>query len=293
MMDRYIWPEGMRSAFLFSVDVDAEAPWLWSHREGGLPDRLGALEQRRFGPREGLWRLTDMLEGFGVKGSFYVPSVVAELHPEILPRLHAMGHEIGLHGHLHELVAETSQDAFERALDRSLEVFHAQTGVVPTGFRSPAWEMTGAMIAALKTRGIRYDSSLMGHDHPYEIDGMTEIPVQWQIDDAIYFKFFGGRADKWPPSGAREVEQSWRDEFDAGRRYGQLFTLTVHPWISGRAQRVAMLERLLGHITTRGDVWTATAARIAEWHDAGPNRGRHAASSDLTALQQALDGGRP
>lgn len=284
-MRGYRWPGGKRSAFLFSVDVDAEAPYLWSHRNSGLPDRLGVLEQRRFGPREGLWRLTDMLDRVGIKGSFYVPSVVAELYPEILPRLHGMGHELGLHGHLHELVAETPLAEFEAALDHSLSVFQAQIGIRPCGFRSPAWEMTGAMIAALKARGIRYDSSLMGYDHPYEIDGLTQIPVQWQIDDAIYFKFFGGGVDKWPPLPARQVEDSWRDEFEAGRDYGQLFTLTVHPWISGRAQRVAMLERLLTHITAQTDVWTATAAEFAAWHDSSENRGRFAASSDLSALE--------
>lgn len=284
-MRGYHWPEGKRSAFVFSADVDAEAPYLWSHRATGLPNRLGLLEQRRFGPREGLWRITDMLARVGIKGSFYVPSVVAELHPEILPRLHEMGHEVGLHGHLHELVAETSTEVFEQALDHSLAVFQAQIGVRPSGFRSPAWEMTGEMLAALKARGIGYDSSLMGYDHPYEIDGLTQVPVQWQIDDAVYFKFFGGGLDKWPPLPARQIEESWRDEFDAGRAYGQLFMLTVHPWISGRAQRVAMLERLLTHITTQADVWTATAAQIAAWHQGSENLGRFAQTSDLSTLE--------
>lgn len=285
----YVWPEGKRSALCFSVDVDAEAPYLWQHRESGLPATLGQLEQRRFGPREGIWRLLDMLDRVGVRGSFYVPSVVAELHPEILPALVERGHEIGLHGHLHELVSDTPQAQFEAALDRSLAVFHAQTGLRPVGFRSPAWEMTAGMLAALTARGISYDSSLMGWDHPYEIDGVTELPVQWQVDDAIFFKFSGGGVDKWPPSAAAEVGRAWRDEFEAGRRYGQLFMLTVHPWISGRSQRVAMLEDLLSHIMAQGDVWMATAAEIADWH-VKSNAGRFTASSDLSALNASLKG---
>lgn len=280
---RYEWPDGMRSAACFSVDVDAEAPWLWANR-GGLPRTLGQIEQRRFGAREGLWRLLEMLDRVGMRGSFYVPSVTAELHPEILPALVEAGHEIGLHGHLHELVAECSQDAFEAALDRSLSVFVAQTGQRPVGFRSPAWEMTPAMLAALKARGLSYDSSLSGFDHPYEIDGMVEVPVQWQIDDAIYFRFFGGGADKWPPVRAGEVGDSWRDEFEAGRAHGQCFMVTVHPWISGRAQRVAMLERLLGDIAAAPDVWGATVAEVADWHATSANSGRFAVGSDLATL---------
>lgn len=290
-MDRpaYLWPPGKRSALCFSADVDAEAPYLWQHR-AGLPPTLGQLEQRRFGPREGLWRILDMLDRVGIRGSFYVPSVVAELHPQILPALVARGHEVGLHGHLHELVGDCPQEMFEAALDRSLEVFQRQVGLRPVGFRSPAWEMTAAMLATLKARGIGYDSSLMGRDHPYEIDGVTELPVQWQVDDAIFFKFFGGGSDKWPPAQAGVIGQGWLDEFEAGRAYGQLFMVTVHPWISGRAQRVAMLERLLSHIVAQADVWAATAAEIADWHRQA-NAGRFTAHSGLEDLAAHLPKG--
>lgn len=292
-MDRvpYEWPEGKRSAFCFSVDVDAEAPYLWANRDG-LPPLLGQIEQRRFGPREGLWRILDMLDRVGVKGSFYVPGVTAELHPEILPALVERGHEIGLHGHLHEIVSQSSQDDFVAALDRSLELFGKQAGIRPTGFRSPAWEMTPAMIAALKERGLDYDSSLMGRDHPYSIDGLTEIPVQWQIDDAVYFRFFGGGADKWPPLAARDVRQSWLDEFTAGQAFGALFMLTVHPWISGRSQRIAMLESLIAEIVADETVWCATAGEIARWHAGSGNAGRFQDSSSLAGLQDAISKGK-
>jgi len=290
-MDRasYVWPEGKTSALCFSVDVDAEAPYLWANRDG-LPPMLGQLEQRRFGPREGIWRILDMLDRVGIKGSFFVPSVVVETHPNILPALVERGHEIGLHGHLHELVADCSDERFEEALDRSLAVFHTQTGIRPKGFRSPAWEMTPAMLAALKRRGIGYDSSLMGYDHPYEIDGVTEVPVQWQIDDAIFFKFQGGGGDKWPPRTAAEVGAGWRDEFDAGRAFAQLLMITVHPWISGRAQRVAMLERLMTDIVAHDDVWVATAGEIADWHDS-KNAGRFVVENGLDALAARLGDG--
>lgn len=287
MIKEYEWPAGKRSAFCFSADVDAESPYLWQHRSG-LPDTLGAIEARRFGPREGFWRLLDMLDRVQITGSFYVPSVVAQLHPEMVQELDARGHEIGLHGHLHELVAETPQAEFETALDRSIDILAGITGRRPFGFRSPAWEMTAGMLAALRTRGLAYDSSLMGHDHPYSIDAITELPVQWLIDDAIHFKFMGGGADKWQPRSAAEVGAMWRDEFEAGRRYGQLFMITVHPWLSGRAGRLAMLEDLLGHIKSQDDVWHATAAEIAEWHHTSANAARFSYDSDLATLATHL-----
>ena len=187
---RYEWPEGKSSAFCFTVDVDAESPYLWGLAEGG-PKLLGQMEQRLFGPRAGIWRSLDLLDRHAVKATFFVPGLVARNHPALLPAFAARGHEIGLHGYFHEIAAETEADEFSRALDESLALFKSQAGIVPKGFRSPAWEMTPSMLAEVRRRGL-YDSSLMGFDHPYTIDGVTEVPVQWAVDDAIYFKFTGG-----------------------------------------------------------------------------------------------------
>ena len=286
---RYVWPEGRASAACFSVDVDAESPYLWTNRHA-MPNTLGVLEQRRFGPREGLFRLVEMIERFGIRGSFYVPGVTAERYPWILPWLVERGHEVGLHGWLHEVVAQSSDAEFEAALDRALAIFEAQTGQRPVGFRSPAWEMTPGMIAGLKARGIAYDSSLMGYDHPYEIDGLPEIPVHWSIDDAPFFRYFGGGLDTSPPSPPQVVGEAWLEEWRMGRRHGALFMITVHPWISGRLARIGMHERILETICAESDVWWATAAEIAAWHAASPNAGRFAVES---AIPEAPLGPRP
>ncbi|MEM8587949.1 MAG: polysaccharide deacetylase [Pseudomonadota bacterium] len=278
----YEWPEGYKSAAAFTVDVDADVPYRWQHRDA-MPPTLGQLEQRRFGPRQGLWRLVGLIEQNGIKGSFYVPGLVAETHPDLLPELLDRGHEIGLHGYFHEIVAESDDAEFARALDKSLALFERQTGKPPVGFRSPAWEMTRPMLARLKEVGLAYDSSLMGFDHPYEIDGVVEIPVQWLLDDAIYFKFVGGGNDSGPPVSPAAVLESWRMEFDGLHRFGGLFMLTVHDWISGRGQRIMMLERLLGHIASAGSTWWATASEIATWHRQSPNLGRFQVEGDIPA----------
>src|SRR5262249_24765582 len=103
----YRWPDGERCAVVFSADVDAESPFLWNHR-GKTVTTLGELEQRRFGPRVGVWRMLDVLDEFDAKASFYVPGIVAETYPELLPAFIARGHEIGLHGYHHERVDQVN-----------------------------------------------------------------------------------------------------------------------------------------------------------------------------------------
>lgn len=276
----YAWPEGKQAAALISVDVDAHVPYMWAHRDG-VPDRLGTLEIRRFGPRTGLYRLLDLFARYGVKASFYVPALTAEANPEILPALLEAGHEIGLHGYFHEIVSEVTDTEFTGALEASVALFEKQTGRIPVGFRSPAWEMTPHMLREVRRLGLAYDSSLSGFDHPYEIDGVTEIPVQWATDDAIFFKFEGGGRDKWPYQSGRAVLQDWLAEWHAIHRFGGLFTLTVHDWISGRAQRIALLEELLEAIVSRENAWVATAAEIAAHHESSANKGRFAVAGSV------------
>lgn len=262
--DSYQWPDGKKSAMCFSVDVDAHAPWFWNNRQG-LPKRLSHLEQRRFGPRVGIYRILDLLERYGIKGSFYVPGKVAEDYPELLPALAGNGHEVGLHGYFHELVTEVSDDEFTVALEQSLEIFEKQLGRRPAGFRSPAWEMTPYMVSEIRRCGL-YDTSLMGYDHPYTVDGVAEVPVQWITDDAIYFKFMGGGGEYWPPNPPGPLVDGWIDEWRALHRFGTMFMLTVHDWISGHGQRIVMLEKLLDRICAEPSVWIATVGEVAAHH---------------------------
>ena len=65
--------------------------------------------------------------------------------------------------------------------------------------------------------------------------------------------------------------------------------LTVHPWISGRPQKLEMLEVLLRRILAKDDIWSATAEEIAIHHRESQNKGRFTAASDLTAERKMLE----
>lgn len=272
----YPWPKGKSSAFCFSIDVDAHAPWMWSNRQD-VPQRLSHLEQRRYGPRIGIRRIADLLARHKIKASFFVPAVVAEENPWMLPALMDAGHEVGLHGYFHELVAEVSDAEFSRALEASIALFERQTGKKPAGFRSPAWEMTPHMLSEVRRHGF-YDSSLMGSDTPYSVHGVTEVPVNWATDDAIFFKFLDGR-DTRAPLGTNQMLDAWKEELAASRRFSTLFMLTIHDWISGRGPRIAMLDRLLEDVAADPAIWIATAAEIADHHR------EHAADRDAVVPQ--------
>jgi peptidoglycan/xylan/chitin deacetylase (PgdA/CDA1 family) len=279
-MQEYVWPEGAASAVCFSFDVDMISGQLQRFREAGIRS-LNELEQRRHGRRVGLPRILDVLERHGVKAAFFVSAHEARIFPDLLPELARKGHEIGMHGVVHEMTHLLSPEEFRENLEISLEVFARQLGQKPAGFRAPAWDLTPDSLRLLREFGVAYDSSLSGFDHPYEIDGITEIPVQWLLDDVVFFRFYGGGVDKWIPIGTRELTGNWLDALEASRRWRELCMLTMHPWVTGRHIRIDILETLLKAALSHADLWVATPGGLAAYHQTSPNKGRFAADSDL------------
>lgn len=270
---QYQWPQGKRCAVSFTLDLDAESPYFWTSRES-RPGSLGELEQRRFGPRQGVARILELLDKHAIKGCFYVPGVVAATYPDLLPLLLDRGHEVAYHGYFHERLDAINTDLQKSYLARTMAVFESQTGLIGLGYRAPSFEHDVASLHGLKAAGVAYDSSLMGFDHPYSIDGLVQIPVTWTIDDALYFRYTNGPRDKTHPANPVDVLQSWIEEFEGVRQYGGLCMITVHDWISGRGQRLRLLDTLLSHISGCQDVWHATPAQMATYHRASINAER-------------------
>ncbi|MQA98210.1 MAG: polysaccharide deacetylase family protein [Streptosporangiales bacterium] len=269
------WPGGAKVAVALSFDSDHETIPL---RDGET--RPGKLAQGEYGSRVAAPRILRMLETYGVPASFYMPAVSALLHPEEVSSYADAGHEVAVHGWIHERNM-TLEPADERELMlRSIDTLEWLTGTRPVGMRTPSWDFSDNTLAITREAGLIYDSSLMADDEPYELladgepTGLVEIPVEWIRDDAPYFMMerYGSLRPYTPP---RQVLSIWRDEFDGAYAEGGLFQLTLHPHISGHRSRMVILTELLDHIASHQDVWYATHAQIAEYvaDAAGLNEG--------------------
>jgi len=60
-----------------------------------------------------------------------------------------------------------------------------------------------------------------------------------------------------------KVLDLWTGELDALAAEGGLMILTSHPFLSGRASRVATLERIVEHARAAGGIWIAPLSEIA------------------------------
>jgi len=185
------------------------------------------------------------------------------------------GHEIGLHGYLHERLAGLSESEEEAILLRSTEVLTRITGSRPAGFRAPWFEINPWTPELLARNGIAYCASEMGDDVPYLHDnGLVEIPGQWMLEDWEQFAFNADPAWGFVPENCEKVFDLWWREFEAMHDFGCCFVLTLHPWLSGRPSRVRLLEDLVGAMRDKGGVWFARGLEIAKYFRAHPEARR-------------------
>ena len=259
------WPGGAKAAVALSFDSDHETNELRTGRSS-----IGSLSWGEYGSRVGIPRIRRILDRYDIKASFFVPAVAALLHPDEQRALAAEGHEIGVHGWIHEpmekLGAGTERDLFSRAADTLEKI----TGKRPAGIRTPSWDFTPATMSIIRKLGFLYDSSLMADDDCYELldqgqpTGIVEIPVEWIRDDAAYLMTLRTETQR-PWIAPRDVLDIFRDEFDAAYAEGGLFQLTMHPHVVGYRSRIFLLEEIIRHAKSKGDVWFGTHEQVARW----------------------------
>jgi peptidoglycan/xylan/chitin deacetylase (PgdA/CDA1 family) len=254
---------------MLCFDVDGETTVLSESKN--FARRRTLMSQCEYGPKIGVPRILGLLEHLGVPATFFIPAYIAEQHPRMVEAIAAAGHEIGLHGYLHEKLAYLTEAEEEAILTRSIDILTRISGTRPAGYRAPWFETNPWSAGLLAKHGLLYGASEMGDDVPYtHANGIVEIPGQWLLEDWEQFAFSADPAWGFVPENCAKVYDLWWREFEAMHDFGCCFVLTLHPWLSGRPSRIRLLEELVRAMQSRGGVWFARGREIAEYVRANP-----------------------
>jgi peptidoglycan/xylan/chitin deacetylase (PgdA/CDA1 family) len=260
---RPAWPQNARCAVALSFDADHETFELGAGNEA-----IGRLAWGEFGRRVGMPRILAILERHGVPATFFCPAVAALIGPDEPARISAAGHEIGIHGWIHENTSLLDEATEREMMLRARDTLAKLSGRTPVGHRAAQWDTSRHTVALVKELGLLYDSSLMADEEPYELlldgapTGVVEIPVEWLRDDAVYFLFSRNPATR-PYATPEDVLRIFLREFDAAWEDGSVFQLVMHPFVIGYRSRIWILEEVIRHAQAKGRVWFATHADVA------------------------------
>ena len=89
--------------------------------------------------------------------------------------------------------------------------------------------------------------------------------MHYVIDDAMYFNFnwLGTDASAQRIADPERVGDIWWAAFRQQYNVGGYLNVCMHPFQSGRALRIAMLDRLIGKMKTLPGVWFPTCEQVA------------------------------
>ena len=275
----------------YGVDVDAVGGWLGSY---GGEDSPNDISRGLYAGEVGVPRLLKLFKRFGLKTTWFIPGHSVETFPEQMRLVVEAGHEIGLHGYSHENPIAMTLEQEEAVLTHTIDLLERLAGRRPKGYVAPWWEIGPNTVTLLQQYGITYDHSMMHDDfHPYYLrvgDSWTridlarpaqewmkplvrgqetdliEIPASWYLDDLPPMMFVKAAPNSHGFVNPRQIEQLWRDQFDWVYRECDyaVFTMTIHPDVSGRPQVLLMHERLIAYLQSHPGVRFCTFEEIAE-----------------------------
>jgi peptidoglycan/xylan/chitin deacetylase (PgdA/CDA1 family) len=211
--------------------------------------RAARPDPREPGLRTGVDGLLTLFDELGLRSTFFVEGWNGLHHADVIARIAERGHEIGLHGWVHERWAEELDDrAREQLLFDGTAALHA-AGADPAAFRAPGGYRGTHTVTVLAELGYRIDSSIDdGAGRPGEPQtigtlpgGLVSLPWTWDMID--YWQYVS-RPDG--VVGPDRVAAHWQDLLAAATTTGGLVTLIVHPFVTGVDQeRLEALRRVL------------------------------------------------
>lgn len=270
---RIEWPNGARLAFWVIPNIEffdlresmpgdnneripkeqAKIPFIysWAHRD--------------YGNRVGVWRVMEVMERNGVKGTVALNSEICNHHPEIIDACKQLGWEFMGHGRTNAVrLNEMAPEEEPRAIAEVFATIEESTGVRPRGWLSSGLAETWQTLDLLIEQGCKYVCDWVNDDQPYYMNlsgkQLLAMPYSWETNDILI------KSDKL---SCDEFESICKRQFDVlyreGAKTGKVMALCLHPFVIGVPHRIDMLDRVLRYITAHRDVWVTTGGEIFDY----------------------------
>lgn len=257
---------------LWAVEWEVEAPAVPPMGGRGVapaPD-YPRMSHREFGHRVGIFRLLDILAAMPIPVTAVVDVLTAECYPGLFRYLRPRISEFvagGLSGSrpITSVMGEAEEEDYIRA---TLSRLRSAQSVQVSGWMSPEQSESDRTPGIVARAGLRY---LLDWSNDEQVFRCAEpnanlwmFPVSWELSDVS--ALFVREVDVAVYADSlRDALNGLKSSARAGS--SRLLALTLSPWLSGQAFRVAHMERVLQEWADDTSVWFATPGEIVAWCD--------------------------
>jgi len=264
------WPNGARVALWVIPNIEF---FSLEERPGGyggsakIPDVV-MWSDRDYGNRIGVWRLMEVLDRYGIRGSVALNSLLCDHHPIIIDEGNKrqwewMGHNESNTRRLNE--APPGEEA--QIIKRTFATIERAAGARPKGWLSSGLQETWDSLDLLAAEGCQYVCDWCNDDQPYlmRLDGgrrLVSVPYPQQTNDKPAYE----RMYVSPPEFRDMICRTFDVLYREGAESGRVLPIALHPYISGMPHRIGALDEALAYICRHDGVWRTTGAEIADFY---------------------------
>jgi len=200
-----------------------------------------------------------LLARHGITATFFVEGWNGEHHAEAVAEVVRRGHELGMHGWVHEAWGELDPERERDLAMRATVALEQAAGVRPRGFRAPGGARTTHTESILAKLGYRYDASLGDGMRPSVLpSGVAQVPFIWPAVDGFYYL-------RPAPSDPITVRAAWLRALTRVAQDGGLFLTICHAFITGvDAARLAALDAVMAAAVADARITILSAGEIAK-----------------------------
>src|SRR5262245_52609281 len=198
------WPNGARVAVWLIPNIEHflfDRP-ATRNTDGSLglnPDVLN-YSWRDFGVRVGIWRMMEVMEKYGVKGTVALNSDVCKHYPRIIEEGNKLGWEWMGHGRSNSEFINTQTLADERKIiTEVVTTIREHAGKAPRGWLGPALSESYNTLDLLAEAGVEYVADWVNDEQPYPMKTKTKtmisLPYSIEVNDIPAFLDRGWSAE--------------------------------------------------------------------------------------------------
>ncbi|MBI1392750.1 MAG: polysaccharide deacetylase family protein [Alphaproteobacteria bacterium] len=266
---RIVWPGGKKLAFWIAPNIefyefDPPTNPLRPSWPKPTPDVVG-YSQRDWGNRVGHWRLMELLDRRGLRGSVSLNVAMCDHCPEIIDACKVRGWEFFSHGIYNTRFSYGMTEAQERAvIEDSIRTVESATGQRIRGYLAPALTHTERTLDLIAEYDFWYTCDLFQDDQPQPVKTrsgkLISMPYSLEVNDVIAYGVLA--MDPW--AYADVLKRHFDQLLEEGEDSGTVMCIPLHAYLVSQPHRIRAFEDAIAHITShKDDVWFATGAEIA------------------------------
>lgn len=267
---RLVWPRNARVAFfvLLHLEYWELDPAKDSHRDPRLVGEFGSFvpdyrswTQREYGNRTGIFRVLDVLDRYQIHAGVAVNALAAERYPYLVEQFKKRRYEFIGHGHsANRMITSKMSEAEEtKEIAEAITTIEKAAGVRPKGWLGQDYGESQRTPQLLADASLDYVLDWPNDDQPYAMKvgrKFVALPNQPEWDDVQQLVLRRIAMPRYPDIVAEAFELLHREG-------GQVFNLSIHPWLMGMPHRIKYLDEALRRVERFGNVWHATPGEVA------------------------------